>query len=278
MRKYYINFLFAEYQRPVTDKAGTFDAKLQIALPMPNSLVSPNGVKLNATELGGLTGQAADQVSAVVNDIRSGGFARPNAKNNAADLVNQAGAASYNMGQSLMNLIPGVAETAGQLLGAVPNPHVTVIFQGVDLRTHSFSWRFAPKNIDESVLVQKIVKEFKKRMLPNFVGGTSNILGYPSMVQITLEPDMSEQLYTFKKCMISSVNVNYAPNGVPSFFAGSKYPTVIEFQVNLQEIEIFTSEDYGGVSGGGVEAVVSSIAAGAQAFTTPAQDAQSGGL
>ena len=92
-------------------------------------------------------------------------------------------------------------------------------------------------------------------MLPNYKWGAANVLGYPQMVQITLEPDLSEQLYKFKQCMISSVNVNYSPNGVPSFFAGTQYPTVIEFQVNLQELEIFTSQDYGGKNGDAVGSI-----------------------
>ena len=90
-------------------------------------------------------------------------------------------------------------------------------------------------------------------MLPNYKWGAANVLGYPEMVQITLEPDMKEILYKFKPCMISSVNVNYAPNGIPSFFAGTKYPTAIEFQVSLQELEIFTSQDFGGQNGRAVK-------------------------
>lgn len=246
MRKYYINFAFGEYNRPSAYVETQFKTQLNVALPMPSNLLDPTGVKLNPTEMGGMIGGAAENLAAVVQDMRG---ATPG---KGADIKNVATGAFYNTIYEAASIPPGLDNltgVAGQLFAAVPNPHVTVFFQGVDLRAHSFTWRFAPKNAQESETVQRIIKEFKKRMLPNYKWGAANVLGYPQMVQITLEPDMGDVLYKFKKCMVSSVNVNYAPNGIPSFFAGTKAPTVIEFQVNLQEIEIFTSQDYGGQNG-----------------------------
>lgn len=281
LRKYYINFAFGEYSRPNSYAPNNFTPNLNIALPMPSNLLDPSGVKLKPTELGGLMGQGLENVAAVMQDIGSG-------KSFDADRIKSFGAAAksaanmgigggYNAVYETANAIPAVDDimgTVGQLLGAVPNPHVTVFFQGVDLRSHSFTWRFAPKHPTESVMIQTIIREFKKRMLPNHAWGAANVLGYPQMVEVTLEPDMSDQLYVFKKCMVSSVNVNYAPNGIPSFFAGTKYPTAIEFQVSLQELEIFTSQDYGGVNGDAAGAIASGLAKGikAAAEATNAKD------
>jgi len=39
--------------------------------------------------------------------------------------------------------------------------------------------------------------------------------------------------------------INYAPNGVPSFFAGTSLPTFIQLRLGLQEIEYHTQADYG---------------------------------
>ena len=251
MRKYYINFAIGEYVRPSAYVKTEFLPQIHIALPMPTNLLDPTGVKLNPNEMGGMIGGAAENIAAIVQDIK--GQTRPAANAGSKQAIMNAGAgAVYNTIYDIGSAIPGldsVVGTAGQLFGAVPNPHVTVFFQGVDLRTHSFTWRFAPKNENESILIQTIIKEFKKRMLPNYKWGAANVLGYPNMVQITLEPKMENTLYMFKKCMISAINVNYAPNGVPSFFANSKHPTVIELQINLQELEIFTSQDYGGKNG-----------------------------
>jgi hypothetical protein len=257
MRKYYINFAFGEYKRPSPYVETKFEALLNVALPMPTNLLDPTGVKLNPTEMGGMIGGAAENLASIVQDIRG---ATPTKAGSGA--VNMVAGAAYNTLYDFGSALPGldnVTGVAGQLFAAVPNPHITVFFQGVDLKAHSFTWRFAPKNAKESETIQQIIKEFKKRMLPNFKWGAANVLGYPHMVQITLEPDMGDVLYKFKKCMISSVNVNYAPNGVPSFFAGTKAPTVIEFQVNLQELEIFTSQDYGGTNGDLLEDIKSAV-------------------
>jgi hypothetical protein len=40
------------------------------------------------------------------------------------------------------------------------------------------------------------------------------------------------------------MKVNYAPNGVPSFFRGSQTPTEIDLTITLQETKIFTREDF----------------------------------
>jgi hypothetical protein len=257
MRKYYINFAFGKYDRPSAYVQTQFVPDLEIALPMPANLLDPTGVKLNPSELGGMIGGAAENLAAIVQDIKG---ATPTKQGSGT--VNMAAGAVYNTLYDIGSALPGLDNltgVAGQLFGAIPNPHVTVFFQGVDLRAHSFTWKFAPKNEGESKTIQRIIREFKKRMLPNYKWGAANVLGYPQMVQISLEPNMNEALYSFKKCMISSVNVNYAPNGVPSFFAGTKYPTLIEFQVNLQELEIFTSQDYGGQDGDLQEDITASV-------------------
>lgn len=267
LRKYYINFAFGSYERPNPyERQNMFSPTLNIALPMPSTLLDPSGVKLKPTELGGVLGQGVENVAGLVQSLKSGEAMNLNNSKGFLDAAkrttNQGIGTLYNVVYETASIVPGlddIAATAGQLLGAVPNPHVTVFFQGVDLRAHSFTWRFAPKNPAESIYVQTIIREFKKRMLPNYKWGEANVLGYPEMVQITLEPDMSDVLYKFKKCMISSVNVNYSPNGIPSFFAGTRHPTAIEFQVNFQELEILTSQDYGGENGDAAGAIVSSL-------------------
>jgi hypothetical protein len=273
MRKYYINFALGEYVRPNPyEEKKAFKPDFHIALPMPSNLLDPNGVKLKPTELGGLLGAAAENIAGVVQNIASGGFTEKGkgVMEGLRKTANQSVGAAYNLAFETASMVPGlddIAGVAGQLLGAVPNPHVTVFFQGVDLRAHSFTWRFAPKNVTESITVQTIIREFKKRMLPNYKWGAANVLGYPNMVQISLQPDMIQQLYQFKPCMISAVNVNYAPNGIPSFFAGTKYPTAIEFQVNFQELEIFTSQDYGGKNGDIAKDIGSAISNAAKNIT-----------
>ncbi len=143
---------------------------------------------------------------------------------------------------------PG-ADALGQALGAVPNPHLQAIFSGVELRSHSFQWTFAPRNPAESKNLRAIVNEIKKNSLPNYSTTGTAALQYPPMVEIALM-GFNEPLINFKKCLIKSVSVNYAPAGIPSFFAGSREPTMIQLEIQLLETEIQTARDYGLQSGG----------------------------
>jgi hypothetical protein len=65
------------------------------------------------------------------------------------------------------------------------------------------------------------------------------------MVEIMLVPKQLNELITFKKCLVKSVSVNYAPAGLPSFFKGTQEPTMIQLEIQLLETEIQTAKDYG---------------------------------
>lgn len=80
-------------------------------------------------------------------------------------------------------------------------------------------------------------------MLPNKKFGDAAVLGYPNMVRLEFIPNSAE-LYKFKTCMIQEVAIDYAPAGMPSFFAGTTAPTLMEFKISLQEIEYFLREDF----------------------------------
>ena len=135
-------------------------------------------------------------------------------------------------------------DVLGQALGAVPNPHLQAIFSGVDLRNHTFQWTFAPRNPVESMNLKAIIKEIKKNSLPAYSTMGTAALQYPPMVEIKLMP-WGDGLIRFKKCLIKGVSVNYAPAGLPSFFAGTKEPTMIQLEIQFLETEIQTAKDYG---------------------------------
>ena len=257
-RKYHMRFGISKYTRPTafdTNEGRAFTPTSTIVLPVPSALIDTIGLRLSPSELGGLIGSGMESISDAVNTVKSGGFGA--LKGKALGMSNDqalraAGSAGYAAGYSVLRAgtsLTGQTEmidTVGQLVGAIPNPHMTVFFQGVDLRTHQFTWKFAPRNVKESQLIQNIINEFKKISLPNKAFGDAFVMGYPHIVLPSLEPN-GNQLYPFKRCMIESVSTNFAPNG-PSFFKDG-YPSMVEFSITLKELEIFMSEDFGGESG-----------------------------
>lgn len=142
----------------------------------------------------------------------------------------------------------------GQYLGGVPNPHISVFFNGVDVRPRmEFSWLFSPRNNEESNIVKSIIKQFKQRCLPRVSADGNMLMSYPEMAKITLYPwgkmdgnRWSGTMPIYKWGLIDSVNIHYSPNGLSFFNEPGSSPVFLIFSFTFQEIEIWTSNDYGG--------------------------------
>lgn len=124
--------------------------------------------------------------------------------------------------------------------GRAVNPFTTVTFNGPMLRQHNFSWFFAPKTPEESQIVMKILHIFRKAALPKPMQGA--FLEYPKVVNIRFMPQ-EKNLYNFKRCVITSLNINHSGSGQLSFFNQTGLPTVYFLQMTLQETELYTSDD-----------------------------------
>jgi hypothetical protein len=151
------------------------------------------------------------------------------------------------------------AETAGQFLKAVPNPHISVFFNGVDMRPEmEFSWLFTARNEAESGTIKNIIREFKRRILPAVSTGAQNLMAYPQMVRLTLFPwgenfiegsNWSGTMPIYKLGLISAIHVNYSPNSLSFFNDEAASPAFVVFSFTFQEIEVITGKDYGNKDG-----------------------------
>ena len=233
MGHYYMSLDFQSYERPSPQMQAIFKRFRTIQLPIPRDLKENFDLDVSSKAQGALAGGLAD----LGTDLLRG--AGENAGGEFAILY-----------AALAQKFEGAtADALGQSLGAVPNPHLQAIFSGVDLRTHTFQWTFAPRNPTESKNLKAIIDEIKKNSLPAYSTTGTAALQYPPMVDIKLMP-WGDDLIKFKKCLIKSVSVNYAPAGLPSFFASQpgdkeKYPTMIQLELQMLETEIQTAKDYG---------------------------------
>lgn len=250
--EYYISFQFAKYQRPNPLTPTKFETVSTVTLPIPKTLVESFSIAYTQKSLG-MTGGIIDLAQANYNNLT--GKSDTSGRDFGDRAVNAGLGFAYNQLANVSTNTLGEAFTdaAEQFIGAIPNPHIAQIFQGPTFRNHVFNWRLAPNNKEESLLIKKIVNEFRKKSLPaKALSQVANVLEYPYMLKPTLYPlqdDDGTHLYEFKRCVVTNFNVNYAPTGVPSFFAGTKLPTLIDLSVSLQEIEYFLADDFGGDSG-----------------------------
>ena len=233
--KYYMSLKFREYTRtgPFTPMKQEF--KNGINLPIPRSLEDSYNLNIDSQNLGGV-GAAADIIMA---EDRSNGQFKTS---------DQAGALGYMLASSTLEKTSKEgASVLGQFLGTIPNPHVAAIFQGVELRPHTFDWTFAPRNAAESAALQEVIRTLQQNALPAYSAAGTAALDYPYLCQIELQPWASEDnpLILYKPALLRNVSINYSPNGIPSFFAGTNLPTFVSLKLDFIEIEYFTSDDYG---------------------------------
>jgi len=159
-------------------------------------------------------------------------------------------AAAYLMRNTIGKMGGDIARTIDMVTGATVNPKEALAFEGVDLKSHSFSWELYPSNRAETETIDKIVKLFKRNSLPevqDLVPGVfeQTFLKYPSTVEIKLIGTNPQYFPVYKPCMIKSVNVSYenAAGTVPIMQGG--VPGSVTLSVELQEMSAHTRDDIG---------------------------------
>jgi hypothetical protein len=162
-----------------------------------------------------------------------------------ANLGNVARDAMYLARSYLPSSITRVADT---VIGSAVNPRAALAFEGVELKTHSFSWTLAPKNSRESDILKELIFKIKRSSLPSYqtISTTSfkAYLKYPDIVDIYLLGVNAEYFMKFKTCMIRSVTVDYSSPGLVPILKGGK-PAAVNLNLEFYEMDIHTSNDYG---------------------------------
>lgn len=238
MPPYHIHFAFRSYERPTAVETAKKNTTANIFLPLPPSLVESYSMRLSELEMGNLFNTAQDTAQGDMS--AAGNVARGESGGMKAAAVGTGGVVGDLFGRGAE-----ARGAASQSLGSVPNPHIGMVFNGVNFRApHTFTYRFSPRNAQESKTLRSIIKEFKVRMHPL---QRSFSFDYPDVVDIKIiRPNDPEPLIKYKTCFLESLSVNYAPNGVPTFFAGTREPTDIELSMQFKEIEIFARGDFDG--------------------------------
>jgi len=257
----FLQVQFAKYDRPGPLTKVNFDPVADIKLPLPAQLQDMSQVDLSQAATGGAEA-ILSQLKSIGQEFQVGG-----GTGSMADLLkDSAGLAYYglssaatNIGNSLSSIVPGaenIAGMAGQALGVIPNPHLSVFFQGVPIRQDmEFSWLFSPRSFAESMIIREIITKFKQLTLPPVDTHAQNLMGYPHMVKLTLYPwdEMTSErkltglqtMPVYKLGLIRSMQVNYSPNGLTFFKTDPPQPTFVSLSFTFAEIEIFTANDYG---------------------------------
>jgi hypothetical protein len=215
--KYWMSFSFYEYQRPtVTSILNGFKPEVAqdqgtIRLPLPNQMIDHQDQDYDTASVG----------TAISTALSMGGVRGESLKN--------AGAAAL---------------TGLGIFGFSANPMMGVMYKSPTFKAHQLMWRLNPSNPNESRTLNAIINNFKYHQLPESFGP---VYKYPSLLQIAVSVNNPDTFtYVFRPAVIKSIEINFTPEGQPSFFNSTQAPTAVEIRLTIQEIELWTKQDYDG--------------------------------
>lgn len=250
--QYWLKIKLRQYARKAAgdvNSPGNFHT--EIKLPLPATLVDAIKLQYQDVALGMFGGIGVDAGAEAYNAFkgssgtmaeRLGAGAKPFVKKMSD--VWQDENRNYAFARRMVQGSQFLSTAADLITGSAPNPHMAVTFQGVALKHHTFTWRLSPDSIAESKALEQIILNLQAAALPSKEGNMGIFLKFPSIAVLEINPVIME----FKPCAIDSVIVNYAPNGVPSFFRPEKpgdmkrYPTEVEFTITFREMDIHTAD------------------------------------
>jgi len=154
-------------------------------------------------------------------------------------LASSAGPVGAILGAGLGQAVQGITIGAG----IARNPYLAAAFEGVNFKTHNFSWNIVPKNEKESDILRSIISAFRNAMLPG-VNKLKHFYDYPKQFGITLSDN--KYLFDIKTSVLTSFDVNFHGKG-----AQYHYPTNAPIEVTLNAsfletvVRVSNDENYG---------------------------------
>lgn len=218
-----------------------------IALYMPDTMNVQYGANWESTSLtdaGGLALQTAQGVSSVYNSMTNGN-ATGALKNIASNPV--IGEAAGMFAENSGKFGSGIKDFALFAGGTALNPQLEVLFKGIDMRTFQFDFLFAPYSQAEADNVKKIIETFKFHAAPELLsiangGGHGRYFVPPSEFDIDFlfNGQINDKIHKLTTCVLTNINVDYAPNGWATLSDGT--PIATRMTLQFQEVEIITKD------------------------------------
>lgn len=264
-RNYYMAIQFVEYQRRSIFNQPFMQATGGVYLPIPNNLKDTQQVTYEESQADAATGAGIEAALQGRNGVGGSSLS------SISPVAGIAGIATGAATKAVGNIASGLGidtQQALQLGGLAQNPFLTILFKSPNFKRHTFSWKLSPNNNQESNTLRDIIQTFRSNMLPALqpnAGGT--LLAYPNMAIITLYPN-NAYTYLFKPCVIENMTVDFAPNGIPSFYKNTDAPTEVTISLSLLEIEYWLKED---VEGSQFRTAAAAIFSGTQSSNTNGQ-------
>jgi hypothetical protein len=231
-----------------------------ILLPLPEQLLDAAGVKIAGVQLGAMGAAAAAASASSGNSFEEIG-AKLTDKGNIQTVLDISISLLLKEGLNAVGA-QGAQKGIEAGMGTTLNPFQALTFEGVDLKSYTFDWTFAPTSRTETDALQKILKKMRWHIHPKYKsfsidgsdfaesaskqqGGQSGraFLSYPDVCHVTILGSPDGSLITFKPAIVGGLQINYAGGGETAFLEGGA-PAAVKVSMNLTEMQIWTREDY----------------------------------
>ena len=229
-----------------------------IFLPIPENIQDSNAVNWGDDSINGL---AAAGIKATKSAIESGNIAKGiyegvkdfggNALDAAGDATARQVASSF-FASKAVNILGGNTSLDGVLArssGQIINPNMELLFNGVTLRSFSFSFDLAPRDERESDTIKRMLRIFKQNMQAkkSSDGGNSSglFLRSPNVFQLNYKTGRRNHnfLHKFKPMALLNMAVNYTGAGTYATYEDTT-PVHMKLDLSFQELNPVYSEDY----------------------------------
>ena len=240
-----------------TGKGAFREVKTTIAIYMPQTLKFNLQADYGAEEIGGGLGALAKLRDA----MNSGDFF-------GADLAavgSQVGKLVTGLGSfATGGLGAGVGAAVQRRTGIAPAAMTEMIFNGIDYRTFSFTFKFTPRSRKESDVVNNLLHAIKDAMLPTRVGHKS-IAAYQVphefVIRFMKGTKINPYLDQIGLCACTGVDIDYGSDKFSTHPSGD--PVSIDATLTFRELELMERTRY------------NELRASAQNITTSASEAGS---
>jgi len=155
---------------------------------------------------------------------------------------------------------PQLKALATGAFGTVVNPQLEAVYTTPDFRSFSFEFMFYPRSQREALEVHEIIRLFKFHQAPEvlsskFAGGVGGFFLVPPSefdIQFYYNGRENPNIPRISTCALTSMSVDYSPNGFATYETLSSKPTVggtgtpVAMRMNLQfkELEILTKSNF----------------------------------
>ena len=222
-----------------TGKGAFREVKTTIAIYMPQTLKFNLAADYGAADIGGALGAFAKIKDAINNGT---GFTGPD----MGAIAQQAGKLATGLSSFFTGgLGEGIGAAVQRRTGIAPAAMTEMIFNGIDYRTFSFTFKFTPRSRKESDVVNNLLHAIKDAMLPTKIG-TKSIAAYQVphefVIRFMKGTKINPYLDQIGLCACTGVDIDYGSDKFSTHASGD--PVSIDATLTFRELELMERTRY----------------------------------